>query len=194
MTTDYTPSVEPFEVSTPYGVCKVRDTRVPYENSEFARVQFANGALTVNGKNYTGSVDFTLSPPKGPHNRGNGVYVAAVEGYYNSGLTEKASDKLREYLTGPEVLNALKRIGILAPVDPAEIRDYKRERMYSNVTYALRGVVTKDMDYNLPAEERQAITDLKTELMDEVLVRIVSRRLDGMTWQAIESGDYENAK
>lgn len=193
MTTDYTSSVEPFEVSTPYGVCKVRDVRVPYENAEFARVHFDNGALTVNGKNYTGSVDFTLSPPKGPHNRGNGVYVADVEGYYNSGLTEKAADKLREYLTGPEVLEALKRLGILAPVDPAEVRDYKRERMYSNVTYALSGVVDKDRDFNLPAEERQAIADLREELMDEVLVRIVTRRLDGVSWTAIRNGVYEDA-
>lgn len=194
MTTNYTSTVAPFEVSTPFGVCTVKDTRVPYEGEQFARVTFKQGALTVNAKTYTGDVSFTLKPVTGPHNRVNDVYDVVWGDYYNSELTQKAYTKLREYLGGPEVMGALQRIGILAPPDPTEVRDYKRERVYSNAVSELHNLLNRNIDYNLPPEEREAIATLREELLDEVLVRIVSRRLDGVSWRTIQNGDYADAE
>lgn len=192
MTTEYTSTVPPFEVSTPFGVCTVKDNRVPYDNTRYATVTF-DKTLKVNSKLYESRVDFELEPVTGTYNRINDVYqIGTGFGGYTGGLTENARKKVREYLLGEEVFNALMRLGILAPADPAEIRAYKRERVYSTVTSELQHVIDRTINHNLPPEERDAIQALRTELLDEVLVRIVSRRLDGVSWSAIRNGEYED--
>lgn len=192
MTTESTKTVPPFEVATPFGVCTVKDNRVAYNDTRFATVTF-DKTLKVNGKLYDSRVDFELEPVTGTYraNPDNDVYqIGTGFGGYTGGLTENARTKVREYLLGPEVFNALMRLGILAPADPYEVRDYKRERVYSTVTSELQHVIDKTINHNLPLEERDAIQALREELVDEVLVRIVSRRLDGVSWSTIRNGEY----
>lgn len=193
MTTESTPTVPPFEVSTPFGVCTVSDIRVPHDGELFARVTF-DKTLKVNAKEYDSRVDFELEPVTGTYriNPDNNVYqIATGLGGYTGGLTENARKKVREYLCGPEVLNALTRIGVLAPPDPGEVRAYKRERVYYAAASELQGVI-HDRNFNMPPEEREARVKLREELLDEVLIRIVSRRLDGMSWSEISRGEFGN--
>lgn len=194
MTTDSTPTVPAFEVATPYGACTVKDNRVAYENTRFATVTFFK-TLKVNGKLYDSRIDFEIEPVTGSYNRINDVYqIGNGYGGYTGGLTENARTKVRDYLLGPEVFGALQRLGILAPADPDEVRDYKRERVYSSVMHELRRALHKDIDHNMSPEKRAEVQALREELMDEVLVRIVSRRLDGMTWSALDQGYYDNGE
>ena len=189
MTTDFTPTVPPFEVSTPFGVCTVTDIRVPNEGKHYARVSF-DKTLKVNGKTYDTRVDFTVEPMTGQYHRLNEVYRVSQEyGGYTGGLTDNARNKVVEYLSGPEVLKALTRIGLLSPVDPAEVRAYRRERVYYGVTSALYDLLYKG-DYNLPPAERDAAIALREELVEEVILRVASRRLDGMTWKDIANRKY----
>lgn len=192
MTTDYTPSVPSFEVSTPFGVCTVRDNRVPYDNEEYAVVRFANNALKVNGKTYESSVDYTLKPLHPLQRSSEKPYTAIGRGMYSE-VTNNANAKIIEYLEGPEVRSALTRLGMLAPVDPAEIRAYKRERVYAALTHAI-DVVRDDIGvpYHAPVEERDAARAFRDELVQEALIRIVSRRLDGMPWLTIRTEEYGN--
>lgn len=192
MTTDFTPTVPPFEVSTPFGVCTVKDTRVPYDNEEYARVTFEKNNLKVNGKTYESDVDYTLKPLHPLKRDTAKPYTATGRGMYSE-VTDNANAKIIEYLEGPEVRGALTRLGMLAPVDPAEIRVYKRERVYAALTHAI-DVVRDDMGvpYHAPAEERVAARAFRDELVDEALTRIVSRRLDGVSYQNIRQGEYGN--
>ena len=108
MTTDSTPTVPPFEVSTPYGVCTVRDNRVAHDNARFATVTF-DKTLKVNGKLYDSRVDFELEPVTGTYrvNPENNVYqIGTGFGGYTGGLTDNARAKVREYLLGEEVFTA----------------------------------------------------------------------------------------
>ena len=194
MTTNYTPTVEPFELETPFGPCRVSDIRVPHEGETMARIRFKGGQLTVNNKTYDSDVDFTADPDAREYNGSNGAYRVWMESYSRAGLTDNARSKIASYLKSPEVLEVFTAKGLLAKPDPAEVRDYKRERVYNAVNHELYKVLGSHGVQYHEGEKFAEAEALYSELVDEVLVKIVSRRSVGHSWTAIRNGDYKDSE